>query len=89
MKTPQKVTHYTSETSKNRIWRARKSPHSSSKHNWWRHELKKKEKPRKEKVKAILQLNPPTSSRDLKSFFGAIQNFANFLPKLSEEKPAE
>ena len=41
------------------------------------------EKPNKEKVEAILKLNPPVNTKELKSFLGAIQYMANFLPKFS------
>ena len=42
-------------------------------------------KPNKEKIKAILQLKLPTSSKELKLFLEAIQCVAKLLPKLSEK----
>ena len=41
-------------------------------------------KPNEEKVEAILKLKPPENTKELKSFLGAIQYMAKFLPKLSE-----
>ena len=41
-------------------------------------------KPNEEKVEAILKLNPPENTKELKSFLGAILYMAKFLPKLSE-----
>ena len=41
-------------------------------------------KPNKEKVKAILELKHPKNQKQLKSFLGAIQYLAKFLPRLSE-----
>ena len=38
----------------------------------------------KENVKAILNLKQPETQKQLKSFFGAIQYMAKFLPRLSE-----
>ena len=35
-------------------------------------------------MEAILRLKPPENTKELKSFLGAIQNMAKFLPKLSE-----
>ena len=40
-------------------------------------------KPNEEKVEAILKLEPPKNTKELKSFLGAIQYMAKFLPKLS------
>ena len=42
-------------------------------------------KPNKEKVKAILDLEEPKNTKQLKSFLRAIQYLAKFLPKLSEK----
>ena len=42
-------------------------------------------KPNDEKVEAILKLKPPENTKDLKSFLGAIQYMAKFLPKLWEQ----
>ena len=41
-------------------------------------------KPNEEKTEVILKLNPATNTKKLKSFLGAIQYMANFLPKHSE-----
>ena len=41
-------------------------------------------KPIEEKIEAILKLEPPKNTKALKSFIGAIQYTAKFLPKLSE-----
>ena len=41
-------------------------------------------KSNEEKVEAILRLKPPENTKELKSFLGAIQYMAKFLPKLSE-----
>ena len=41
-------------------------------------------KPNEEKVESILKLKAPENTKDLKSFLGAIQCMAKFLPKLSE-----
>ena len=49
------------------------------------HEIDENEiKPNEEKVEAILKLVPPKNTTELKSFLGAIQYMAKFLPKLSE-----
>ena len=42
-------------------------------------------KPNEEKVVAILKLKPPENTKELKSFLGAIQYMAKFLPKLLEQ----
>ena len=42
-------------------------------------------RPNKQKTEAINKLNPPTNTKTLKSFSGAIQYFAKFIPKLSEK----
>ena len=42
-------------------------------------------KPNEEKVEAILKLKSPENTKELKSFLGAIQYMAKFLPKLSEQ----
>ena len=42
-------------------------------------------RPNKEKTEAINKLNPPTNTKTLKSFLGAIQYFAKFIPNLSEK----
>ena len=52
---------------------------------WLGHEIDENGiKPYEEKVEAILKLNPPENTKDLKSFLGAIQYMANFLSKLPE-----
>ena len=53
---------------------------------WLGHEINENGiKPNDEKVEAILKLKPPENTKDLKSFLGAIQYMAKFLPKLSEQ----
>ena len=53
---------------------------------WLGHEINENGiKPNDEKVEAILNLKPPENTKDLKSFLGAIQYMAKFLPKLSEQ----
>ena len=42
-------------------------------------------RPNKEKTEAINKLNPPTNTKTLKSFLGAIQYFAKFIRNLSEK----
>ena len=42
-------------------------------------------RPNKEKTDAINKLNPSTNTKTLKSFLGAIQNFAIFIPNLYEK----
>ena len=46
-------------------------------------------KSNEEKVEAILKLKPPSNTKKMKSFLGAIQYLAKFLPNLPEktEKP--
>ena len=52
---------------------------------WLGHEIDENGiKPNDEKVEAILKLNPPENTKELKSILGAIQYMAKFLPKLSE-----
>ena len=53
--------------------------------NWLGHEINENGiKPNGEKVEAILKLEAPEITKDLKSFPVAIQYMAKFLPKLSE-----
>ena len=53
---------------------------------WLGHEINENGiKPNDEKVEAILKLKQPENTKDLKSFLGAIQYMAKFLPKLSEQ----
>ena len=42
-------------------------------------------RPNKGKTDAINKLKPPTNTKTLKSFLGAIQNFAKFIPNFSEK----
>ena len=42
-------------------------------------------KPNEEKVEAIIKVKPLDNTKELKSFLGAIQYMAKFLPKLSEQ----
>ena len=42
-------------------------------------------RPNKQKTEAINKLNAPTNTKTLKSFSGAIQYFAKFIPNLSEK----
>ena len=52
---------------------------------WLGHEIDENGiKPNEEKIEAILKLNPPENTKELKSFLGAIQYMAKFLPKLLE-----
>ena len=52
---------------------------------WLGHEIDENGiKPNEEKVEARLKLNPAENTKELKSFLGAIQYMAKFLPKLSE-----
>ena len=63
----------------------KKSEFSQTKMKWLGHEIDKEGiKPNKEKVKAILDLKHPENPKQLKSFLGAIQYQAKFLPRLSE-----
>ena len=53
---------------------------------WLGHEINENGiKPNEEKVEAIIKLRAPENTKDLKSFLGAIQLMAKFLPKLSEQ----
>ena len=52
---------------------------------WLGHEIDKEGiKPNKEKVTTILDLKHPENPKQLKSFLGAIQYLAKFLPRLPE-----
>ena len=63
----------------------RKSEFFKNKMKWLGHEIDENGiKANKEKVKAILELKHPENPKQLKSFLGAIQYLAKFLPKLSE-----
>ena len=53
---------------------------------WLGHEINENGiKPNEEKVEAIIKLKAPENTKDLKSFLGAIQYMAKFLPKLSDQ----
>ena len=53
---------------------------------WMRYEIDENGiKPNEEKIEAILKLNSPKNTKELKSFLVAIQYMAKFLPKLSEQ----
>ena len=53
---------------------------------WLGHEIDENGiKPNEEKIEAIQKLKPPENTKELKSFLGAIQYMAKFLPKLSEQ----
>ena len=64
----------------------KENPNSSkTKRKWLGHEIDEDGiKPNKEKVKATLELKQPENTKQLKSFLGAIQCLAMFLPRLSE-----
>ena len=56
-----------------------------NKTKWLEHKINGNgRKPNEEKVEAILKLKSPENTKDLKSFFGAIQYMAVFLPKFLE-----
>ena len=53
---------------------------------WLGHEIKEnRKKTERKKVEAIIKFKAPENTKDLKSFLGAIQYMAKFLPKLSEQ----
>ena len=53
--------------------------------NWLGHEIDENGiKPNEEKVGDILKLKAPENTKDLKSFFGAIQYMAKVLPKQTD-----
>ena len=63
----------------------RKSQFFKNKMKWLGHEINEDGiKPNKEKVKAMSELKHPEYPKELKSFLGAIQYLAKFLPRLSE-----
>ena len=63
----------------------KKSEFFQNKIEWLGHEIDEDEiKPNKGKVKAILDLKHPGNRKQLKSFLGAIQYLAKFVPRLSE-----
>ena len=64
----------------------RKSEFFLNSTKWLGHEIDETGiKPNKEKVKAVLDLKHPENQKQLKSFLGAIQYLAKFLPRLSEK----
>ena len=64
----------------------RKSEFFMNRKKWLGHEIDENGiKPNEEKIEAIQKLNPPKNTKELKSFLGAIQYMAKFLPKLSEQ----
>ena len=63
----------------------KKSELFQNKIEWLGHEIDEDGiKPNKEKFKTILDLKHPENPKQLKSFLGAIQYLAKFLPRLSE-----
>ena len=53
---------------------------------WLGHEIDKyRVKPNEEKIEAILKLNSPKNTKELKSFLGAIHYMSKFLLELSEQ----
>ena len=63
----------------------KKSEFFMNRTKWLGHEIDENGiKPNEEKVEAILKLKPPEKTKELKSFLGARQNMAKYLPKLSE-----
>ena len=63
----------------------KKSEFFMNRTKWLGHEIDENGiKPNEEKVEAILKLKPPENTKELKSFLGAIQYMAKYLPKLSE-----
>ena len=63
----------------------RKSQFFMNQAKWLGHEIDENGiKPNGEKVEIILRLKPPENTKELKSFLGAKQYMAKFLPKLSD-----
>ena len=63
----------------------RKSEFFLNRTKWLGHEIDETGiKPNTEKVKAILDLKHPENQKQLKTFLGAIQYLAKFIPRLSE-----
>ena len=84
---PRKETIGRSEQARKSGYRAskKKSEFFMKQTKWLGHEIDKNGiKPNEEKVEAILKLNPPVNTKELKSFLGAIQYMAKCLPMLSE-----
>ena len=64
----------------------RKSEYFLKQTKWLGHKNdENRSKPNEEKVEAIQKLKSPKNTKELKSFLGAIQYLAKFLPKLSEK----
>ena len=64
----------------------RKAEFFMNRTKWLGHEIDEYGiKPNEEKLEAILKLDSPKNTKELKSFLGAIQYMAKFLPKLSEQ----
>ena len=64
----------------------RKSEFFLKQTKWLGHEIDESGiKPNEEKVEAIQKLKSPNYTKELKSFLGAIQYLAKFLPKISEK----
>ena len=49
------------------------------------HHLTRWNQTKRRKTDAINEVNPATNTKTLKSFLGAMQNFAKFIPDLSEK----
>ena len=65
---------------------SKKSQYSTKKTIWFGHTISQDGiRPNKEKTDAINKLEPPTNTKTLKSFLGAILSFAKFIPNLSEK----
>ena len=65
---------------------AKRSQNFTKKNRYgWDTPYHKMESDRTKKTVAINKLNPPTNTKTLKSFLGAIQYFAKFIPNLSEK----
>ena len=65
----------------------RKSEFFLNRTNWLGHEIDENGiKPNEEKVGDILKLKAPENTKDVKSFFGAIQNMAKFYRNRPTEK---
>ena len=65
------------------VYRAsdKKSDFFSKETTWFGHEInEKRTKPNKGKMKTILQLKPPTSSKELQLLLGGIKYVAKILP---------
>ena len=63
----------------------RKSEFFLNRTKWLGHEIDETgTKPNTEKIKAILDLKHPENQKQLKTFLGAIQYLAKFIPRLSE-----